>query len=49
MKHDSFVHVMKLLNFKNYKNPPNRVNPDCDSLWKIGNIFYCLNNVDYTL
>ena len=43
MKHNWFMHVMKVLHFKN-KNPPEWANPDYDKLWKIIRIFGYLNN-----
>jgi hypothetical protein len=45
---NQFMHVMKVLHFKNNQNPPDRANPDYDRVWKI-RIFDYLNYIYCTL
>lgn len=44
MKCYQFMHVMKVLHFKNNKNPSDRANPHYKTLWIIRRFFY-LNNI----
>ena len=41
--------VLKVLHFENNQNPPDRMNPDYDWLWKIRRISDYLNNIYSTL
>jgi hypothetical protein len=45
MKRDQFMHVMKVLHFKNNQNPSDKVNPNYDRLWNIKRNFDYLNNI----
>jgi len=43
------MHVMEMIHSENNQNPPDRMNPDYDWLWKIRRIFDYLNNTYSTL
>jgi hypothetical protein len=48
VKHDQFVHVMKVLHFKNIQTPPDRMSCNNDT-WQIRWIFDCWNNIYFTV
>jgi len=41
--------VMEVIHSENNQNPPDRMNPDYDWLWKIRRIFDYINNIYSTL
>jgi hypothetical protein len=49
MKYDWFMYVTKVIHSENNQNPPDKMNPDYDWLWKIRRIFYYLSNTYSTL